>query len=179
MATTATDPSLARIAPTGHVHATRRHRDLSSIAVEQDGHRAVIDQLDVHHGLKFAGGHRQGRCAQFSHEILIQRASELGWRGTVEGRPASPPHVAIQRELRHHEHSAADVDDGSIHWLVVFALEQTCVPNLAGDVSHLFRAIVTRDAKQHEQAVPNLADDAIADTDACFGYALNNGTHGA
>src|ERR1700741_3857327 len=78
-------------------------------AVDQDGHRAVVDQLDAHHGLEFARGNGQLSRAQFSHDAFIQRAGVLGRRRGIERRTPALANVAIQRELRDDEHGAADV----------------------------------------------------------------------
>src|SRR5258708_25682196 len=47
-------------------------------AVDQNGHRAVVDQLDAHHGLEFARANGHLSRAQFSHDAFLQRAGLPG-----------------------------------------------------------------------------------------------------
>src|SRR6267142_49803 len=79
-------------------------------AVDQDGHRAVVDQLDAHHGLEFARGNGQLSRAQFSHDAFVQRAGMFRRGRGVEGPPPALPDVAEQRELRD-DQDAPEHDD--------------------------------------------------------------------
>ena len=56
-------------------------------AVEKNRDRAVVDELDVHHGLELAGGDRAARWPQFSHDIFVERARICGGAAGVERRP--------------------------------------------------------------------------------------------
>ena len=57
--------------------------------------------------------------AQHVDEPVVQGLRVLGPRRVDEARTAPLDGVAVERELRHDEHRAADVDDRAIHLVLV------------------------------------------------------------
>src|SRR5687768_8487557 len=149
----------------------------SAGAVDQDGHWTIVDELDAHHGLELAGGHRQGNCPQFSHEIFVERTRQVGWSGGIERRASALAHVAVQRELRDDQNRTASVEHRAVHQLSTLALEQPRIADLGGNVAHVVGGIVPAEAEQHEQAGANLAGHAVADAHPRLRHALNDGSH--
>src|SRR5262245_9396071 len=84
-------------------------------SAEQNTDRAVVDQRDVHVGLKAAGLDRQSTNSETGHEVLIARARGIWCGRRVECRSSALADIAEQRELRDDEYAAAGVDDRTIH----------------------------------------------------------------
>src|ERR1019366_736626 len=73
---------------------TARWRRRSGL--QQQGLRAVVDQLDGHVRAEGAA-----LCSAALAEELIQRLGQLGPRRCHEARAIAPPWVAVERELAH------------------------------------------------------------------------------
>src|SRR5207248_8021154 len=84
-----------------------------------DRHRTVAFELDPHVGAEPAGGHVRVRAAQHAAEGVEETASSIWWRGVREIRTPAAPYVAIQRELRDHEHAARDVEHSAVELAVI------------------------------------------------------------
>src|SRR5215467_3911872 len=94
-----------------------------TFAVDQNGHRAVVDQLDVHHGLEFACGNGELSRTQFSHDAFVELTGPIGRRRCVERGPPAFSNVAVESELRDDKHAAADVEYRSVHIATAIAFE--------------------------------------------------------
>ena len=109
---------LARRAPQG---CRRRPPDAAPVGrsrvlgLQQDRHRPVVDQLDVHVGAEDAGLDRHALGAQRLDERLVDRLAVLGRRGVGEARPVALAGVGVERELRDGQHLAADVGERQVH----------------------------------------------------------------
>jgi hypothetical protein len=148
------------------------------LAVDEHGHRSVIDQLDVHHRLESAGRHWHTSCLQFSHDCLVQRPRRLRRRRLVERRPSSLAHVAVERELRDDQHAASGVHDGAIHGLAGVGLEHAHVADLGGDIARVRLGVRLADAEQDEQSGADLSNHLIVDAHARRRDALDHCAHG-
>jgi hypothetical protein len=129
-----------------------------SRAVDQYGDRSIVNEFDAHCGLKLAGGHRQPRLSQFSHEIQVDSTS-------------------VQRELRHHQHRTLNINHGAVQVLATFGVKETRIPYLAGQVLHVTGPIVSTDRHEYEKSASDLADEAIANIHARLGDPLHDSTH--
>ena len=99
------------------------------------------------------------------HPRRARAPSSGGAASSNDGRRPLP-HIAGQRELRHDEHAAADVDDGSIHRLAPASPRPRRSARRGSSrdvVARPRRAVALLDADEHEQAAADLAHDAIAD----------------
>ncbi len=52
------------------------------------------------------------------HQLLHQRFGHLRWRRIGERRAPTPPRIAIERELTHHEYRSSDVGNAQVHLAV-------------------------------------------------------------
>ncbi len=97
-------------------------------------------------------------------------------RGSLEGRPPPPSDVPEQRELRHHQYGAADVDDRQRH--LAFVVREDSEPgDLLGNVPNVSRVIAARRPEVDEQAPTDRAYRLSVNRDACFVDPLNDGAH--
>src|SRR4051812_20001486 len=71
-------------------------------AVEQEGHRPVVDQLDLHHGPEDAGSDRDAPCADGGGEAEVEPLGLGRIGGLVEAGAAALAAVAQERELADH-----------------------------------------------------------------------------
>lgn len=78
-------------------------------AANQQGNRAVIDDVDPHHGTEAPG---LGIDAQIFHtvdEIVVEVACHHRFGGVDERGPSAFTAIAQQGELGHHQHLAARI----------------------------------------------------------------------
>src|SRR5690349_22218808 len=85
----------------------------SSFEPQRD--RSVVHKLDVHHRAEFAGLNAESCLAESPHKLLVQWNRHFRPRGVDEAWTTALPCVAVQRELRHDQHAAANVREGKIH----------------------------------------------------------------
>src|SRR5215211_182314 len=69
--------------------------------LEQERHRAVVDQLDLHQGAE----HATRRPQPFA-DLFVERLGVLRAGGVDVGRPVALAAVAVERELRDAQHLA-------------------------------------------------------------------------
>ncbi len=144
--------------------------------VQQDGHRALVDEFYLHHFLKTPGFADESRGKHLDYEELIELTCFFCRRSGIERRAIAAPDVGIKCELRDGQHAAADVQYAAVHLSgIVFENAQ------AGDFSYQVAGIVLRivaaNAKQDQQSQPDLAGDFFVDRDLGAAYPLDDGTH--
>ena len=91
------------------------------------------------------------------------------------GPPAAAT-VAVERELRHRQDGAADVEQRAVH-LAVAVGEDAQIGTLFGAEAQVLFVVAGAEADQEEQALLDLADDCIIDSDAGLADALDEGSH--
>src|SRR5689334_3790933 len=79
--------------------------------VEQQRHRALVDDAHLHGGAKNAFRHLHASLADEAAEPGVERLGHLRARGVAESRPVALPGVSEQRELGDGEHAAPDIED--------------------------------------------------------------------
>ena len=70
-----------------------------SSAVEQNGHRTIIHQCDLHHRAETSGADRNPQTAQFVGEDINQRRGDLRWCSIRKTGAPPTPRVGLEREL--------------------------------------------------------------------------------
>src|SRR5579862_4999057 len=86
--------------------------------LDDDGDRAVVDQLDVHPRAEDAGLDGDPERAQRGAEVLVQWLGELGRRCAAEARPIPLLGIGEQGELADDEGLAAGVDERAVELAV-------------------------------------------------------------
>src|SRR5438045_2400601 len=94
--------------PWRRVEARLRFRDsiLSSLAVHDQRHRPVIDQLDLHVRAESSARRRHAQGLHRLQKRLVQGNRHRRRRRVHETRPAAFAAVAVQRELAHDQDAA-------------------------------------------------------------------------
>ena len=101
---------------------------------------------------------RSRNCAD---ESFVQRNRDLRTRRVDEARPATLGGVAIQRELRHDEHRAADVRDDRFIFSSSSAKRRK-PDDLFGHPDQLFLGVGMREADEQQIAAADPAGDPLA-----------------
>src|SRR5580704_17995856 len=87
--------------------------------IEQDGHRAVVHQLNGHVRLKDSRLDVHAECLQRADEFVVERFTLFGWRCLDETWATLATRIAVERELRDRENCAAHVEQRAVHLTVV------------------------------------------------------------
>ena len=112
--------------------------------------------------LKPAGGNLYTRVAQPPGEVAIQAFRFFSGRGIGEGRTVAFDAVGVERELRYDEQLAADLENGSIHFILMI-FEDSQVLDLFSEIVGIAVAIMLADTQQDAKAATDLTDDNTVD----------------
>ena len=145
-------------------------------AVDQDGDRAVVSQVDLHLGLENTGFYPHTCTPEPVYKIGVEQVGLFGFGSVGIGRAPSSPDVSIKRELGNHEDSAVIVDEGEIH-LSIVVRENTEIDDLVGQVIGVACRIVITYGEEDCEAGFDFADDPAIDLDPGFGDSLYYGSH--
>src|SRR5512133_132437 len=123
-------------------------------ALEDEGHRAVVDQLDLHVLLEETGFHAGVLGLQQVEEPAEQDPGRVRGHGLIEGGPPAPGDAAGQGELADGEDLAAHLLEAEVQ-LPVTVLEDPQRGDLGGGPGAGLLRIPDLQARQHEQAGPD------------------------
>lgn len=121
-------------------------------------------------------GHLLG--ARDVDEALVEGARLLGRCRRAERRPAAATAVAVERELGHDQHRAADVGERAIH-LPGVVVEDAQADDFAAEAVGVGGLVTGGDAEEHAQSLADGADDVAVDRHLRFADALYHGSHRA
>src|SRR5580693_7794587 len=146
------------------------------IGIEQDGHRAVVHQLNGHVCLKDSRLDMHAECLQRADELVVERFALFGWRSLNETRAPLAACVAVERKLRDGKNRAGDVEHRAVHFaLLIIKYAQVC---------DFFRhdrcrgsRVFAPDGYEHEQSGGDFPTHAAVDDHTCAGHALHYGSH--
>jgi hypothetical protein len=144
--------------------------------VEQQRHRAVVDQFDLHLGPEAAAFDLASARPQPFDQPLDQGPRSLGRRRAGERRPASPLHRREQRELGDDQQAAAGGGEVEVHPPLA-VVEQPQRGELLGRRLDLALAVVRFDADQHQQTAADGGDPLAADRYRGAANALQDEAH--
>ena len=80
---------------------------MQSVCVQDDGHRAVVDEVYVHHGAELSGGDLHTMLPEFGVENIIELFAEFGPGGFDETGAGRFATVGVHGDLRDGEDGAA------------------------------------------------------------------------
>src|SRR5690606_4527538 len=85
---------------------------VAGVGVEDDGHGAVIDQGDLHHGTEFAAGDAAAaeRGFELHEKTAVERLRHVGRSGVIEGGAGALAGAGVQGELADDEGVAMEVE---------------------------------------------------------------------
>ena len=152
---------------------------LACLAVDPDGHGAVVCQGYLHIGA-------EATCANGAPESLLEGANDLviegfgylGAGGTDVGWAVAFLCLRHEGELRYSDDVPADVEDAAVHH-PVFVVEDAQLRGLLYEVLDVLRCVVGRDTDEdeHTEAVA-FGDGYSVDVDGCRAGALDEESHG-
>lgn len=151
---------------------------MTSVNVDRDRHRTVVNQPDRHVGPETTGCDLDPFGQQGADHPLDQRFGLLGSGGLAERRPITPRGVGIQRELADDQDLAVRVTHGAVHLAVVVA-ENPETGQLGRHSVGLSGTIVVGHPDQDAQSHLDLSHDLAIYGDGGFGYPLHYCTHGS
>ena len=146
--------------------------------VENDGHRAVVDELDLHPRAEDARLHADALSAQAVDDTCDQRLRDLRRCRLREARPVALPRVPVERELADEERLAAGVEQGPVE--AAFVVGEDAQPrDLRCEAVGGFGRVLVAGTDQDEQPCATRADDLAVDTDFRPAHTLHHGAHRA
>ena len=150
---------------------------LAGFAIDDDRHRAIVDEGDVHHGSKAAlsDGFGKARGEEFT-ELLVERFGVVGFGGANEGGTISLFGAGVEGELADDEGVAIRREKGMIH-ASFLVFKDAHVGDLAREPLGIDDLVVLLDAEEDEKAGVDFGDDLALDGDGCFGDSLDHCAH--
>ena len=134
---------------------------------------SLNDAHGMHVRAEHAGGHRFSKLrGEFRNEAIKRGRGLLGPRGMGVARSIAARGVGVQRELRHRENRATDVDHATVHFAYL-VIEDAQLHKLVDHAIFDRFGVGMRDANEHQEAVVDLTSDALVNGDACLGNTLN------
>src|SRR5215211_4695030 len=91
----------------------------SLVRVQDDRHRSVVDELELHPGTEDARLDRHAERAQLVAEAFVERLRNLRTRGGREARAVPLRRIREQRELADDERGAGHVDERAVEAAVL------------------------------------------------------------
>ena len=145
-----------RIAPLGRLAGLR-------LEVEDDRHRAVVDQLDLHLRAEDARLHADAFRAERLDEALDERLRLRARRRVGEARPVALSRVGEQRELAHDQRLAARVDERAVEAALVVG-EDPQPRDLRRKAHGRFGHVFVPGTDEHEEPCAAHADGLAVDS---------------
>src|SRR5580704_12398131 len=146
------------------------------IGIEQDGHRAVVHQLNGHVRLKDSRLDVYAKCLQRADEFIVERFALFRRRGLNEAWAPLAACVAVERKLRDGKNRAADVEQRTVHFALLI-VEYTQVCDFFRHNRCRGSRVFAPDGYEHEQSGGDFATHAAVDHHTCAGHALHYGSH--
>jgi len=145
--------------------------------VNQQCYGAVIDQGNLHVGLKSAGLDGDPQAADLGNELQVEPVGQFRWGRSCETWTAALTTIGEQRELADCEYRPADLGQGQVH-LAGFIFKDPKSHDLARDGNCIRWLVVDGDSEQHQKASGDLPDRFPVDGDFGLTHSLNNRAHG-
>ncbi len=145
--------------------------------VDDECHRSIVGQRDIHHRTEFPCRHLAGVAGlQKLYETLVQAYRGLGCRGIDEAWAAALADISVQSELAHHQNRAIHVGQGTIH-LAGIILEDPEADHLVGHPLNLIGRVTLLESYKQELPETDLANHLSLYYDVRFAYALKHDSH--
>ena len=152
---------------------------LACLAVDPDGHGAVVRQRYLHIGAEAtrADGATES-LLKSTDNLIVEGLGDLGAGGTDVGWAVTFLRLGHEGELRYGDDVPADVEDAAVHH-PVFVVEDTQLCGLLHEVLDVLCGVVGRDTDEDEHAeTVALGDGYSVDVDGCGAGTLDEEAHG-
>src|SRR6266545_443089 len=129
------------------------------LSFQNQRHRPVVHQLDIHHRTEFAGldgDLAAGFLAQQPHEPFVEGDRDVRRCSIDEARATPFAGITIERELRNNEDPAVSLGEVAIHLPCVIS-EHPQAEDLVRHPGKLRIRIRRRETGEHEKAGPDLS----------------------
>src|SRR5207244_3111351 len=120
-------------------------------AVEQQRHRALVDDAHLHGGAEHPFRDADAPLAAQVAELPVERLRLARRRRPREGRPAALLRISEQRELGDGQQLASRVEERAVH-LPIRILEDAQLDRLGGHPLGVLRGVALRYAQEDAQA---------------------------
>ena len=152
---------------------------LARLAVDPDGHGAVVRQRYLHIGAEAtrADGVSES-LLKGANDLVVEGFGDLGMGGTDVGWAVTFLRLCHEGELRYGDDLPADVKDTAVHH-PVFVVEDTQPCGLLHEILDVLYGVFGGDADEDEHAeAVALGDGYSVDVDGCGAGALDEEAHG-
>lgn len=148
------------------------------VGIEDERHRTIIDQSDLHHRAKFTGGHGvfSQEHAEIGTELFVKGFGDFRRCGVIEGRAGAFFGAGVQGELTDDQCLSANLGERSIHRARIIG-EDPEFADFLGQPFSVGRGVIAGDAEQDHNALADFADHLFGNRNAGLAYALNNYPH--
>lgn len=146
--------------------------------VQDDGHGAVVDELNLHVSAELAGLDSEPGVGE-GGEAGVEQGFADGERRAEDETGAALTGVAIEGEVTDSEDLAGGIElaQSEVH-LSIGIIENAETGDAMGEFEGFGGGVVAVNGDESEEAGSDLAEDFTVDRDAGAGDALDDGSHG-
>ena len=148
----------------------------TSLTVDSQCHRSVIDKLHLHHRAETTGLHANTQCPYGIDKCFVQRYRDLRRRGVHEAGSPAFAAVAVKRELADNKNRSASRRQIDIH-LPIRVFKDAKRNDLVRQPPGPLVGIVMRYTKQNQKPSLDLPGHFIANNDPSPADPLYDRTH--
>ena len=145
-------------------------------AIQQDRHRSVVDQVDLHFGLKLSGFDRNAVSPQFGDKFFIEPLGFGRFCSLYKRRPSSLSAIAVKGKLRDHQHPATHFFKGQIE-LSGGIFKDSKLWKLGSEIGNVFFFVAPANTYEDKEPLADLACDSAPDVDRSRFYPLDDSPH--
>lgn len=146
--------------------------------VEDDRHRAVVYERDLHSRSEHTRLHRDAEVTECLNEVFVEGLGYVRRCRAREVRSSSLRTFAVgdERELADHERFASNVEQREVE-APFRILEDAEARDPPGEPIGIVLAVAGRDPEKDDQAIATQGDDVAVDRHRGTTYSLHDCTH--
>lgn len=116
-------------------------------AIEDDGDGSIIEDGDLHIGLKDAGFDVDTETSHGIAKEFVEGFGEIGWCGVDEAWATSFGAIGVEGELADSEHGSVGVLEGEVHFSIWIG-EDAKAGNFFGEVAGILWGVLVGDTEE-------------------------------
>jgi hypothetical protein len=156
-------------------------KNLTQLHLNWNGHRPIIDQMDLHVSGKLAGLHNGVGLAGLGYEVVVKALAICGRCGAGKAGAIAAAYIGGQSELTHHQQStlqtlAIQILQRAIH-LAVFVAENAQLQKLAQHLVSIGHRIALFCTQEQQQTLLYLSNHLAIYYHSCFKHTLRYTNH--
>jgi hypothetical protein len=145
-------------------------------AVEQKRDGAVIDEVDLHLGLKLSGLDRDTLFSYLKDQLFVESFGFGGFFCVGKRGPSPFSAVAIESKLGDHQHLSPDLPEGKIE-LSGGIFEYSQVRKLGNHVGDVLFSIALTHTQEDQKALADLSSNPALNINSCRFHPLDDRPH--